>query len=103
MITSTLHLSREVWGKLTLRQLMQVYDHHLLTSWDPVSVIACMINNLQATLCNVNTPKGGKLVRPKSPNDFHPFRKKKKGDFTVNKSNFKTDMKLVGRMMKGSR
>lgn len=85
---------------MTLRRLTRLYDYHLLETWNHTAVIACGLYNLQATLVNVNTEKGKRTIKPKTPFDFHPYRYKapKPEGLKITKKNF-TDLKMFGNMV----
>lgn len=84
---------------MTLRRLTILHDYHLLTSWDHTAMICCMVNNLQATLINVNTEKGKRTQKPKNPVDFHPYRHSQKvTGMKITKENFK-QLKTFGNMI----
>lgn len=70
-------------SNLTFKQVCQSYDAKLLYDWDHTAFKLAMMDGDICTNINLNSKKKAK---PRYPNDFHPYRAKRKRGMSIDAS-----------------
>ena len=72
-IAGTLRYTERDIQPMNLRELIIAYQAYLVDSWDHTSTTAALLYNLTALVASF----GKVRVKPKTLQDFHPFRRKR--------------------------
>jgi hypothetical protein len=80
---------------MTLKELITQYESKIIADWDHTAVEVCSIYNLNVTVIRAF----GSKAKPRKPEDFHPFRKKRQEGLKVTRENIDVLRVMAGAML----